>query len=126
MDNPSPVPPYCRVDDPSACVRLRKSLFVSRPECDAGVGHRKTQRDSRAVCVSFRTCTTISPWLMNLMALPIRFTTTWVTRYGIADEPLRTSGRVADSSNLFVGRARPRLEGLIQRLPQIELDGFEL
>ncbi len=44
IDRPSPVPPYRRVVDVSACVNGSKISFcLSLRNADAGVGHRKVQ-----------------------------------------------------------------------------------
>ena len=50
MDRPSPVPPYSRLVDPSACWNASKMIAASRGDADAGVlnreGHDRSPRSS--------------------------------------------------------------------------------
>jgi len=77
MARPNPVPPYSRVVDPSACVNDSKML----PSLSGGMpmpvsATEKHSPTSFSPSVSRSTRNSTSPRCVNLIALPIRFTTT--------------------------------------------------
>ena len=69
--SPSPVPPYCRVVDVSACANGSKitSVFLRGCRCRCRT-RRSAGFDARSFVRSVRTCRPTSPCCVNLMALP--------------------------------------------------------
>ena len=67
--SPSPVPPYSRVDEPSTWRNSSKTPDSASAAMPMPVSRTIHSTDSTVPCRRARTLTTISPWLVNLIAL---------------------------------------------------------
>ena len=100
MVSPRPVPPYLRVVDPSACVKASKIIrcfSVGMPMPVSRTANCTTASSPTWPCSSTRTTT--SPSSVNLMALPIRFTSTCRNRAGSPTSASGTSGAMSFTSS---------------------------
>ncbi len=107
MLRPSPVPPYLRVVEASACWKASKMP----PTC-SGVRPMPVSRTttlSSTACAKFcasATCTCTLPRAVNLMALPIRLLSTWPRRSGSPSSSSGTCGSICQSSCSCFSAAR--------------------
>ena len=130
MVRPSPVPPYVRVIEPSACVKASKTLCLTvQRDADAGVPDGEVQHDVRRVspprCV---TRSTTSPWGVNLMAFPSRLTRIWRRRPGSPLSVVR-HGRIDIDDQfeaLLVRPQRHRVRRVADGIAGVEVDRVEL
>ena len=109
MARPSPAPPCARVDVPSACSNSSKMRSMSScRQSRTGVGDGEADRSGGARSGPASTLTSTPPLSVNLMALPIRLSSTCLHPAGVGGDQLRHVGRdvAADADALGEGAAR--------------------
>ena len=96
IESPRPVPPNCRVIDPSACVNASKiACCFSRGMPMPVSATRTCSTTSASRCSSMPTCTATEPSRVNFTALPIRLVMIWPSR---PPSPTSRSGSAGDTS----------------------------
>src|SRR2546428_296086 len=102
MVNPSPVPPYRREVEESACVKLSKiwlSLSLGIPIPVSAT--EKRRRPASLLSGSFWTRSETLPLSVNLMAFPRRLTRIWRRRFGSPTKLVGTAGGTCRFSRFF-------------------------
>ena len=126
---PSPVPPYFRVVEPSACVKAVKILARVSSSIPIPVSRTSNlRRRVDSVSSSTLTRTTTSPRSVNLTALPIRLSRIWRKRPGSPRAGPDDLGE-HETRQLELLRVRPlgeQLADVFDRLPQVEMDLLQL
>ena len=114
IERPRPVPPYSRVVEPSAWANASKiSCCFSRGMPMPVSATRKPSTTAPASSASFSTCTTTSPWSVNLIAFPTRLTSTWRSRGASPTRRSGTSGAMRPvSSRPFWWARRPSVRSV--------------
>src|SRR5262245_37186394 len=97
MDSPSPLPPFARVLELSACWNSSKIFSWSASEIPGPVSVTDTTKFPSDIRASMDTL----PASVNLIALPARFRSTWVSRRSSPRPGGRPGGTVASKPSFF-------------------------
>ena len=129
MASPSPVPPYFRVVEPSAC----ENAWKRRPWTSGGMPMPVSvtaNAEQHGVSVLFdqRGAHHTSPCSVNLMALPTRLVRIWRRRPGSPATQVGTSAwsMHASSSPLLAARSASKFEHVLDGCTQVEVNHLQV
>ena len=97
IESPSPLPPFARVLELSACWNSSKILCWSASEIPGPVSDTDTTKAPSEARASIE----IPPVSVNLIALPARFSRTWVSRRSSPRPTGRSAGTIALRASFF-------------------------